>query len=103
MKKTMIMLACLFFSCTAKADFTYMVGVSLTLTGDVGLTAKLLTNDKEEKLVLAAGGTYYPFSSRLFGADVSAGYILENGTVTGGWDFMQQVPQLSLGFADTED
>ncbi|MBX2809066.1 MAG: hypothetical protein KTR20_10595 [Cellvibrionaceae bacterium] len=103
MKKTLIMLVCLMFSYTAKADVTYMVGVSLTLTGDVGFTGKLLSNDKEEKLVLAAGATYYPFSGNIFGVDASAGYILENGTVTGGWDFIQQVPQFSLGFADTED
>lgn len=103
MKKALGVVLLSLLASTARADITYMVGISFTLTGEMGVTAKLLTNDKEEEFVAAGGVTYYPFSTSIFGADVSAGYVFENGTITGGWDFLQQIPQVSFGLADTEE
>ena len=75
---------------------TYKFGNGLE---NAGITTKVISNDKNKKVVIGAGATYYPWakSGKQFGVDVSAGYNLKNTTVMAGWDFLQNQPSVSLG------
>ena len=80
---------------------SYVFGSSL---GDFGLSAKILSDNDENTGVVGAGLSYFPFAKeKKFGADLSAGYLFQNGAVTGGWDFLQRKPQLGIGYVNTKD
>jgi len=76
---------------------TYKFGSGLE---NAGITTKVISDNKDKKVVIGAGATYYPWakSGKQFGVDVSAGYNLKNTTVMAGWDFLQNQPSVSLGF-----
>lgn len=53
------------FAAKAQADPTYMVGISFTFgSNDIGLTAKVLSDDEEETAVAAAGVSFYPMAEK---------------------------------------
>lgn len=91
----------------AAADPALFVGVSLRFGGDApvspGLTLKVLSSDREDEGVLAAGIGWYPKSSQPWGLDVSAGYAFDSGAALIGYDFLSASPVFSLGWADTDD
>jgi hypothetical protein len=107
--KKLILAAALGLGATgAHADAGFMVGVSYNFDGraapsGLGFTAKVLTSDKEDKWVGAAGVTLLPWAQRRVGVDVSAGYTFDNSTVLVGYDFLQQAPQVSAGWSDTDN
>jgi hypothetical protein len=86
-----------------------MVGLAFKFGGaspstkDVGVTAKILSNRNEETFVLGAGVTVYPMDPKSFGLDISAGYNFDNVTVMGGFDVLQRMPQVSIGWSNTDD
>ncbi len=78
---------------------TYTLGTS---AANWGVTAKIISDNDANKGIVGAGVSFFPFAEEnKFGADLSAGYLFENGAVTMGWDFLQWKPQLSLGYVNT--
>ena len=88
------------------ADPTYMVGGGFSFGGNqppqFALTAKVLSDNQEEEAVFGAGVNYY-FGTGAFGADLSAGYLMNNSALMVGYDFLQNVPVFSYGYAETDD
>ncbi|WP_201352500.1 hypothetical protein [Hydrogenimonas urashimensis] len=86
-----------------------MFGVSYTWggsigNGEVGLSAKVISDNKEDKVIAAAGVSYYPWAPvNKFGADVSAGYLFDGVALTAGWDFIQSDWQVAAGYVNTVD
>lgn len=101
-----LLLLCL-LPLTSYADPAAFVGVTYAFgnggSSGIGLTAKVLSDDKDENGVAALGASYYPFSAQPFGLDVSAGYAFDDAAVLLGWDFLQDSIVLSAGWADIEN
>lgn len=92
-------------SCSwAQADPGFMVGLSYNFGGSFGVTAKILSTDKQEKAVAALGVSYlFGESKSKFGVDLSAGYNFKHDvTATVGWDFMNSQVQTAVGVASTK-
>ncbi|MFK5927437.1 MAG: hypothetical protein QM483_12465 [Desulfuromusa sp.] len=109
MIKRLLILSIFIFGLVAQAQagaggffgISYNFGAS---AADWGVTAKIMSDDDANTAVVAAGVSYFPFAKeKKFGADLSGGYLFENGAVTLGFDFLQWKPQLGLGYIDTED
>jgi len=93
----------------AFADPAAMVGLSFDFGHDdwtqgVGLTAKVLSSDEQDHLVGALGATWFPMDQQKpYGIDLGVGYTFDNTAVTAGYDFINMTPQVSAGWADTQD
>jgi len=88
---------------TAQADPAAFVGISYSFGGGgVGISAKVLSDDDENKGVIGGGVTYYPLTNQ-FGLGVGVGSTFDNGAALIGWDFLQNGVEASIGWADTED
>jgi hypothetical protein len=108
MKKTLLAATLSVFAMGAQADAGYMVGISYSLGGqaslkNLGFTAKVLSSDREEKWVGAAGVTLFPWADRKLGLDLGAGYTFDNATALVSYDFLQVAPQLSVGWTDPDN
>jgi len=87
---------------TAMASPGLMVGISYNFGGNVGFTVKALTSNKQDKGVAAVGVSYFPTAVvSKFGVDVSAGYNFKHGSVTAGWDFLNDRIQVGAGYVNT--
>ena len=92
-------------SCTwAHADPGFMLGISYNFGGSFGVTAKILSTDKQEKAVASLGVSYlFGDSPSKFGVDLGGGYNFKNDvTATVGWDFMNSQVQTAVGVASTK-
>ena len=102
-KKSLIMVALAALSTQAQADVGFMVGFGWTFGGGgPAITAKVLSSDKRDEAVAAAGVSYYPLSQKKFGVDAGVGYNFDNAAAIVSWDFLQSGAQLSGGWSDTE-
>lgn len=89
---------------------TVMVGITLEFgehinAADIGFTGKVISSNAENKFVVGAGLSYFPWTkdaSGPLGIDVSAGYNFTDMTATGGFDVLRFKPQMSIGFAPTQ-
>ena len=70
---------------------------------DIGLTAKLLSSNKPDKAVVGGGVTYFPWAKEQFGVDLDIGYVVSNGGLLAGYDFLRWKPQFSAGYVQTDD
>ncbi|MCE9657347.1 MAG: hypothetical protein K8R60_02230 [Burkholderiales bacterium] len=92
-------------SCSwAQADPGFMLGLSYNFGGSLGVTAKILSTNKQEKAVAALGVSYmFGEAKSKFGVDLGAGYNFKNDvTATVGWDFMNSQVQTAVGVASTK-
>ena len=92
-------------SCTwAHADPGFMIGLSYNFGGSLGVTAKILSTNKQEKAVAAVGVSYlFGESKSKFGVDLSGGYNFKHDvTATLGWDFMNSQVQTAVGVSSTK-
>ena len=96
-------LASLLSTSVVQADPAAFVGLSYTWGGNIGISAKILSDDEEDNAIVAAGVSYYPFAQNKFGLDVGAGYAIDNSAVLISYDFLQKSVQGSIGWADTEN
>ena len=106
MKKTLLAAALSVFAMGAHADAGYMLGVTYSLGSqasmkNLGFSAKVLTSDREDKWVGAAGVSLFPWADRKLGLDVGAGYTFEDSTALVSYDFLQAKPLVSYGWTDT--
>ncbi len=103
MKKKFLLLSFLLAStATVQAGPAYMVGISYTFSGDVGLSFKVLSSDIRHIAVATVGTTYYPFSPQKLGLDLGVGYTYNNAAITTSWDFLKSSVQFSAGYADID-
>jgi hypothetical protein len=107
MKKTLLVAALSVFAMGAQADAGYMLGVSYSLDGqasmkNLGFSAKVLTSDREDKWVGAAGVSLFPWADRKLGLDIGAGYTFEDSTALVSYDLLQAKPLVSYGWTDTD-
>ncbi len=108
MKKPLLAAILSIFAAGAQADAGVMLGVSYSFSGpaslnNLGFTAKVLSSDKEDKWVGALGASFYPWSAKQFGLDLSGGYNFEDSAVLVGYDFLKGAPQISGGWSNTDD
>ena len=94
-----------FLASQATADPTLMFGLSFNFGGgapaSTGLTVKLLSDNKADSVVGAAGFSYFFDNDGYFGFDAGLGYLFDgNVATTLTYDFLNQRPQVSLGYAD---
>lgn len=104
-KKTRALTALLLaMSSTVQADPGVMLGVSHNFGGATGITFKVLSTDRKERVAAALGLSYFPTQeSRAWGVDTSVGYTLHRGALTLGYDWINEQMQLGLGVASTRD
>ena len=97
---SLLSLSFLFANPAVMGGITYNFGSSSDSLANVGASVKVLSTAEENKPVVGAGVSFYPWAekSKQFGVDVSAGYSFKNGAVMGGWDFLKQQPSVSLGY-----
>lgn len=69
----------------------------------LGVTAKVLSSDEEDKGVVGLGVSWYPGSSQPFGVDVSAGYNYDGTSALVGYDFLARGMALSVGVTNTDE
>ncbi len=82
------------------SQFTVLLGVGVEFGDgqpDVGVTGKILAAPFAN-VVAGGGATYFP-GTQTFGLDLSAGLSLNGIAALGGYDFLTQKPQVSVGFA----
>jgi hypothetical protein len=96
-----------FAAAPAFSDPTLMVGLSWGFgggaqDGQLGISGRILSDNRRDELVGAIGGTYYP-SSGEFGADVGIGYTFSNTPMTLSYDFLNNQALLGLGWANLTD
>jgi hypothetical protein len=109
MKKLLMSTAIIgsFAAAPAFSDPTLMVGLtwgfgSGAQNGQLGISARVLSDDQRDEWVGAIGGTYYP-SSGEFGFDVGVGYTFTNTPIMWSYDLINNRMQLGLGWADLND
>lgn len=97
-------LTLIFLNGPAAADLTFMFGISMNFgSGQApayGITSKVLTGNQKNKVVGAAGATYFFDQGGYFGLDAGIGYTLKDSAITLTYDFLNNRPQLSAGWAD---
>ena len=91
-------------SCTcAQAGPGLMLGICYNFGGSAGVTLKILTTNKQDKAVLAAGVSYFPSdATNQLGLDVDAGYNYRRSAATLGWDFLHSDVQAAVGYSATK-
>ena len=79
--------------------FTFLLGVGVEFGDqpDVGITGKILASPFSN-VVAGGGATYFPGSGQI-GLDLSAGLHFNGLAALGGYDFLTQKPQVSVGYA----
>ena len=83
-----------------------MVGIAFNFGGKIskeslGLTVKILSSDRQDRVVAAAGVTYFPWAPNKFGLDIGGGYNFDKVTALVGYDLLNKKPQASLGYTNT--
>lgn len=91
-------------STTALACFNaqaagFMFGISHNFGGDTGMTFKILSTERRNRPVLAAGVSFFPGEGRRIGLDVGVGYNFRQTTVTFSRDLVMARFQMAWGFA----
>ncbi len=85
------------------ADPTYMIGVNISLSGDVGVTAKLLHDDRKGSVVAAFGASYFPFAEEQFDVDLGVGYNFDHVTPVVSWGVFKSDVLFNIGYSGTDD
>jgi hypothetical protein len=83
-----------------------MVGIAFNFGGQIskesfGLTVKILSSDRQDRFVAAAGVTYFPWAPNKIGLDIGGGYNFDKVTALVGYDLLNKKPQASLGYTNT--
>jgi hypothetical protein len=91
-------------STTALACFNaqaagFMFGISHNFGGDTGMTFKILSTERRNRPVVAAGVSFFPGEGRRIGLDVGVGYNFRQTTVTFSRDLVMDRFQMAWGVA----
>ena len=84
----------------------YDFGSGSASQSDLGISLKVVSDDKTGKAVGALGVSYFPTSVNRLGADISIGYTLDDvfddSVITVGYDIFNKKPQVGIGYMDTK-
>ena len=90
----------------AFADVNVMLGGTVSFGAnrgtELGVTVRLLENNRAHESTLGAGVTFYPQSGNV-GIDVFAGYLMDHSVFGFGYDLVQGGPIMSFGYVNTEE
>lgn len=75
-------------------------GLTYNFGGNVGMSLKVLSTNREDRGALCVGISYFPETKKL-GLDVGGAYTFQNGAVTAGWDILNNAPQMGIGYIHT--
>jgi len=89
------------FSPTAMVGLAFDFGKGVD-SGSVGITAKVLSTNREDHFAVGGGLTFFPWADEKLGADISAGYNFKDFGAYAGFDFLRMMPQVSAGFVPTK-
>lgn len=110
MKKWLIAASLVCLSSVARAEAGVFVGLSMQLGGrfsaqDFGLSAKVVSSNREDRAVLGGGISFYPFGagSTRIGLDVGAGVQGKSVGALVGYDLLLGRPTFSAGYVNTKD
>lgn len=53
------------FSFYSDSDAAFMIGLSYTLKGDIGISVTVLCNDEEDIYVISLGASYHRFAKKM--------------------------------------
>lgn len=97
-------MASVMMTSVALAEGTVMLGLSVNFGAgkdpSVGVTAKVLSDNKRDSVVGAAGVSYFFDNGGYFGVDAGLGYTFTQGAAVLSYDFLNKRPQLSAGWAN---
>ena len=87
------------------ADTTYMVGMAFNFgkgqSVSPGVTMKVLSDNQANKIVGALGASYFFDQGGYFGVDAGVAYLFEEDIAAAlTYDFINERPQISVGYAD---
>lgn len=102
MRTTLLALALTGLAGAAHASPGVMFGVNFNAHSGFGLSAKILTSDREDRTVGAVGTTWYPATNHV-GVDLGVGRTFDNGAAIVGWDILNNAPKASVGYVNTRD
>jgi hypothetical protein len=87
-----------------------MIGVVFNFGGgasagkDLGITAKILSNDWQNYQAAAFGVTYFPMKeTKKVALDASLAYKWDGAAASIGWDLTNATPQFGLGYVDAQE
>ena len=87
-----------------------MIGVVFNFGGgasagqDLGITAKILSNDWQNYQAAALGVTFFPMKeTNKVAFDASLAYKWDGAAATIGWDLTNAAPQFGLGYVDAQE
>ena len=102
MRKYLVILLLTFAPMSASAGTGVMFGISFNFNGDLGVSLKLLSSDRQDRFVGVGGVTWFPTGANPIGVDVGLGYNFRNAAVTAGWDIVNGEFQVGAGYVDTK-
>jgi len=110
MKKWMIAAGLVPMCSLAQAEGGVFLGLSMQLGGnisarDIGVTAKVVSSNREDRAVLGGGINVFPFGSgpTRVGFDVGAGYQGSRFGAMVGYDLILGRPTLNAGYVNTSN
>lgn len=108
MKKWLVAMGLVSLCSLAQAESGVFLGLSMQLGGnisarDIGVTAKVVSSNREDRAVLGGGINVYPFGSgpTRIGIDVGAGYQGSRFGAMVGYDLLLGRPTLNAGYVNT--
>ena len=108
MKKWLVAMGLVSVCSLAQAEGGVFLGLSMQLGGtisarDIGVTAKVVSSNREDRAVLGGGINVYPFGSgpTRIGIDVGAGYQGSRFGAMVGYDLLLGRPTLNAGYVNT--
>ncbi len=88
---------------------TIMLGMTFNFGGasteqNIGISAKILSNDWQDYQAAALGFTYFPGAeAHKIGVDASLAYKATTAVGSVGWDIVNARPQVSFGYVDAQE
>ena len=102
MKRLLLVLVLALAPMSASAGPGVMFGIAFNFNGDLGVSLKLLSSDREDRFVGVGGVTWFPTGANPISVDVGLGYNFRNAGVTAGWDIVNAEFQVGAGYVDTK-
>lgn len=99
MKTTWLLASSTALACFNAQAAGFMFGISHNFGGDTGVTFKILSTDRRNRPVVAAGVSFFPGEGRRIGLDLGVGYNFRQTTVTFSRDLVMERFQMAWGLA----
>lgn len=105
-RHALMLAATLSIAMPAQADTGFFAGLAYTfgVKGGLGVTFKITSTEREDRLAAVGGITWYPKAiGSPIGFDVGAGYVGSGNAVGVSWDILAEGVQGWFAFGNTEN